>query len=498
MSIRIACPRCRNTLKVSDDSAGKRLRCPGCQAMLQIPVGAVATVPAPDDAFMEDTRSLPRRRSPDEPRRSARKTKTPNHAFWWSIAGASAFGVLLLAVILIVALKGGTSENGKDQQNNAKGSGEQIYQRLLKSTVWIEANLRAAGPGERGGPGGLPVATGTRGGAQVGPKFGPKLGPKFGPPKIGGPLGGGQLVNTVWDGSEQLQNYGRLRFEFTSPSEVTMIDARDTVPGMWRSVGNSITLEFFNGDVIYTGVITGDVMRGTARNGKDVWNWSVSRSGGVMPGPRPNPGGPSFGSGSLIDGPQRLIVTNVHVVGGADNVLIYFPRFDGKGDVIAQRDAYPPAAAVNGRVVLREERADLALVQLDRLPADARVVPLSSEKAKPGQQVHSVGNPGASKALWIYSPGKVRQVYQDQWDIPDNVTGRRISYNAMKLETDSPINPGDSGGPLVNDKGALVGVAHATDRAAANFSYFIEVSEVRTLVQRYYQNIGQRWVPPAE
>src|SRR5205807_2792241 len=152
-----------------------------------------------------------------------------------------------------------------------------------------------------------------------------------------------------------------------------------------------------------------------------VWNWSVSRSIGAAPAQRPGGGRvASFGSGSLVDLPQRLIVTNVHVVGNADNVRIYFPRFDARGDVVAQRDAYAGGEFINGRVVLREERADLALVQLDRLPADARVVPLSAAKAKPGQQVHSVGNPGASKALWIYSPGKVRQVYSDKWSIPDD------------------------------------------------------------------------------
>jgi S1-C subfamily serine protease len=259
-------------------------------------------------------------------------------------------------------------------------------------------------------------------------------------------------------------------------------------------VGNSVTLDF-NG-AVYDGIVTGNTMRGTARSGKNVWNWSVSRSAGAMPAQRPNGGRvASFGSGSLVDVPQRLIVTNVHVVGNADNVRIYFPRFDAKGDVVAQRDAYAGGEFINGRVVFREERADLALVQLERLPADARIVPLSAAKAKPGQQVHSVGNPGASKALWIYSPGKVRQVYPDRWTIPDDITGRVINYNAMKLETDSPINPGDSGGPLVNDQGALVGVAHATDRAAANFSYFIDVSEVRSVLERYYASIGQRWAP---
>ena len=40
---------------------------------------------------------------------------------------------------------------------------------------------------------------------------------------------------------------------------------------------------------------------------------------------------------------------------------------------------------------------------------------LAKASAEPGQSVHSIGNPGGSGALWVYTPGKVRQVYPKKW-----------------------------------------------------------------------------------
>jgi S1-C subfamily serine protease len=206
----------------------------------------------------------------------------------------------------------------------------------------------------------------------------------------------------------------------------------------------------------------------------------------------------STGTGSLIDRKQRLVVTNVHVVGdNPDWVKVHFPKHDGSG-LIAQRASYTPEGSINAKIVAKEDRADLALIQLERLPDNVRVLSMASSKAKPGQQVHSVGNPGASQALWIYSPGRVRQVFQDRWGVQNPNTKRAYFYDALKLETDSSINPGDSGGPLVNDRAILVGVAHGHNMTANNMSIFIEISEVRTLIDKYYRSIGETWAPDNE
>src|SRR5207244_4725099 len=117
---------------------------------------------------------------------------------------------------------------------------------------------------------------------------------------------------------------------------------------------------------------------------------------------------------------------------------------------------------------------------------------------KPAQHVHSVGNPAVSSALWIYSPGRVRQIYKDKWEAGSALGDKTKTYEAVKIETDSPINPGDSGGPLVNDRAALVGVAHGARVGARNISTFIELGECRALLEKYFKSIGETFVPEPE
>jgi hypothetical protein len=83
----------------------------------------------------------------------------------------------------------------------------------------------------------------------------------------------------------------------------------------------------------------------------------------------------------------------------------------------------------------------------------------------------------------VYTPGKVRQVYSKKWQArldPRTV----LTFRARVIETDSPTNPGDSGGPLVNDKGELVGVTQGGALDADALSIFVDLSEVKRLVNR--------------
>src|SRR5262249_27455069 len=95
----------------------------------------------------------------------------------------------------------------------------------------------------------------------------------------------------------------------------------------------------------------------------------------------------------------------------------------------------------------------------------------------------SIGNPGKSGALWVYTPGKVRQVYHKKWQakLDEKTT---LTFQAKVIETDSPTNPGDSGGPLVNDKGELVGVTQGAAIDAQSLSIFVDLSEVKRLLNR--------------
>jgi hypothetical protein len=191
------------------------------------------------------------------------------------------------------------------------------------------------------------------------------------------------------------------------------------------------------------------------------------------------------GSGSLVDKGRRLVLTNYHVVGDVKNATVFFPAFEGK-KAISDRKYYTERSGrlgIPGEVVEIDKQADLALVRVDRVPEDAPELPLAKESPDPGQAVHSIGNPGKSGALWVYTPGKVRQVYGKKWKAKlDEKTVH--TFEAKVIETDSPTNPGDSGGPLVNDKGELVGVTQGGALDAQSISIFVDLSEVKRLMNR--------------
>ena len=196
--------------------------------------------------------------------------------------------------------------------------------------------------------------------------------------------------------------------------------------------------------------------------------------------------GRAMGSGSLVDKGRRLVLTNYHVVGDVKKATVFFPEFGQDKRAIPERKYYLDRLAklgIPGEVVEIDKEGDLALIRIDRVPEGVPELPLAALSPEPGQTVHSIGNPGKSGALWVYTPGKVRQVYHKKWQAKlDEKT--ILTFQAKIIETDSPTNPGDSGGPLVNDKGELVGVTQGGAIDAQSLSTFIDISEVKKLLNR--------------
>jgi S1-C subfamily serine protease len=193
----------------------------------------------------------------------------------------------------------------------------------------------------------------------------------------------------------------------------------------------------------------------------------------------------SSGTGSLIDATRGIVITNSHVVGDVDKVIVLFPAYR-KGSLVTERADYlamvKTGGGIQGEVIHRDAKRDLALIKLKRVPQDAKGLPLAQKSPGPAQRVHSIGNPGRSGALWLYTSGTVRQVYHKRWSSKDR-ENKAYNFEAQVVETQSPTNPGDSGGPLVNDRGEMVAITQGTAMDAQLLSLFIDVSEIKQFLR---------------
>src|SRR3954451_438148 len=146
--------------------------------------------------------------------------------------------------------------------------------------------------------------------------------------------------------------------------------------------------------------------------------------------------GEGSGTGFLIDSSGR-IVTNSHVVGANDHVLVRF------GD---------DQTSLDGKVVASDPSSDIAVVDIGAASIPKGVKPLQfadSRAVQVGDTAIAIGNPFAldrTATAGIVS-GLGREIKAPNGFQIDAV-----------IQTDAPINPGNSGGPLLDDSGHVIGV----------------------------------------
>jgi S1-C subfamily serine protease len=197
-----------------------------------------------------------------------------------------------------------------------------------------------------------------------------------------------------------------------------------------------------------------------------------------------------MGSGTLIDAERRLILTNYHVVGDNGHVFVSFPMYDKNGKLISERDPYvrrlQNQQTIRAAVLYYREESDLAVVQADSVPADARALPLATASVAPGEPIVSLGNPGAGgNAMWLLTKGIVRAVSRNRYKtVSAAQQGMELAIDARVVIAQSPNNPGDSGGPMLNSKGELAAVTQGGRPDAQEITYFIDILEVREFLTK--------------
>ena len=188
---------------------------------------------------------------------------------------------------------------------------------------------------------------------------------------------------------------------------------------------------------------------------------------GQRPGQQPQLR-PGSGTGFIIDAANGYILTNNHVVEGAEEINVGF-----YGDARF-------ADTVTARVIGRDPLTDSALLQLTERP-NRQVTQINfgdSNQMAPGDWVMAIGNP--FRLNHTVSVGVVSAVGRDQLQ---PVEGR----TQLMIQTDAAINPGNSGGPLLNIRGEVIGINTAiftNDASAGNMGigFAVPINAVRDLL----------------
>ena len=138
----------------------------------------------------------------------------------------------------------------------------------------------------------------------------------------------------------------------------------------------------------------------------------------------------SVGSGVVVDAKRGYVITNHHVVDGADTITVTLR--DGR--------------KLNAKVIGSDSQSDVAVIQIPG--GNLTALPLAdSDQLRVGDFVVAVGNPfGLGQTV---TSGIVSALGR---------TGLGIQGYEDFIQTDASINPGNSGGALVNLRGELVGI----------------------------------------
>lgn len=161
------------------------------------------------------------------------------------------------------------------------------------------------------------------------------------------------------------------------------------------------------------------------------------------------------GSGFITSADGR-IVTNAHVVAGADEVRVTLT--DGR--------------AFTGQVMGADEVTDIAVIKIEaqNLPA---VEISDSDQLQPGEWAIAIGNPlGLDSTV---TAGIISATGRSSREV--GVPDKRVEF----IQTDAAINPGNSGGPLLNLNGEVIGVNTAIIQGAQGLGFAIPINTVQRI-----------------
>jgi len=174
------------------------------------------------------------------------------------------------------------------------------------------------------------------------------------------------------------------------------------------------------------------------------------------------------GSGFIIDSQNGYIVTNNHVITGAEKIVVSLA--DGRN--------------INAKLVGADIRTDLAVVQIADTKNLTATQQGDSSKLQVGEPVVAIGNPGGQEFARSVTTGVISATNRIL-----EIEGE-ASFNL--IQTDAAINPGNSGGPLVNYQGQVIGINSAKNQEQGfeGMGFAIPISDalptIKQLIEKGY------------
>lgn len=164
------------------------------------------------------------------------------------------------------------------------------------------------------------------------------------------------------------------------------------------------------------------------------------------------------GSGFIISSDGQIL-TNAHVVNGADKVSVVLK--DGR--------------TLEGKVLGEDPVTDVAVVKIEA--TDLPVVTLGdSEQLQPGEWAIAIGNPlGLDNTV---TAGIISATGRSSKEV--GVPDKRVGF----IQTDAAINPGNSGGPLLNSGGEVIGMNTAIISGAQGLGFAIPIETAQRIAQQ--------------
>ena len=175
------------------------------------------------------------------------------------------------------------------------------------------------------------------------------------------------------------------------------------------------------------------------------------------------------GSGVVIDS-KGLVLTNQHVVEGADQIQVTF----GNGR------RYP------GHVVGGDKETDVAVVQIDKAPTLPAARLGDARNLVPGQWAIARGNPyGVQHTVTLGVVGHTGRALE---------TEDRL-YKTL-IQTDAAINPGNSGGPLCDIHGSVIGINTVIRADAQGLGFAIPIDVAKSIADELqkFGKIKRPWI----